>query len=187
MIAERPNEELSGANSKLALFERALLPHLNAAYNLARWITENDQDAEDMVQEAYLRALKPFDGFHGGDGRPWLLVIVRNTCCTWLRQNGSKELTTPLGEEIHKPEGEKFSPEALLRRSAEIELLKKALQELALEFREVLILGELEGLSYKQIAAIVGLPIGIVMSRLARARTQLRKRYAKSSSLEEKR
>jgi RNA polymerase sigma-70 factor, ECF subfamily len=184
---EKSKQEQSGANGKLALFEDVLLPHLNAAYNLARWITEHDQDAEDLVQEAYLRALKSFDGFHGGDGRPWLLAIVRNTCYTWLRQKASNKLTTPFDEEIHNPQGEAPSPETLLLQRAESELIKKALQELALEFREVLIMRELEGLSYKQIASVAGIPIGTVMSRLARARTQLNKCARKSSSLGGKR
>lgn len=187
MIAARWKAEPSGAEGRLASFEHLLLPHLNAAYNLARWITGNDQNAEDLVQEAYLRALKSFDGFRGGDGRSWLLTIVRNTCYTWLRHNGSNGLSTSFDEEIHNPEGEAPSPETLLLRSAESELVKKALQELALEFREVLILRELEGLSYKNIAAVAGIPIGTVMSRLARARRQLNKCARNGSSLEAKR
>ena len=187
MIAARSKTEPSGGEGRLPSFEHLVLPHLNAAYNLARWLTRNDHDAEDVAQEACLRALKSFDGFLGGDGRAWLLTIVRNTCYTWLRQNGSNELTTPFNEEKHNPEGEAPSPETLLLRRADSELVKKALQELALEFREVLILRELEGLSYKEIAAVVDIPIGTVMSRLARARTQLNKYARKSLSLEVKR
>jgi RNA polymerase sigma factor (sigma-70 family) len=188
MMAARSRTEPSGAEeSGLASFERLLLPHLSAAYNLARWLTGTVEDAEDLVQEAYLRALKSFDGFRGGDGRAWLLTIVRNTCYTWLQQNRSNELTTPFDEEIHKAQDEAPSPETLLLRSADSELVKKALQELALEFREVLILRELEGLSYKEIAAVAGIPIGTVMSRLARGRSQLSKRARKSSALEVKR
>jgi RNA polymerase sigma factor (sigma-70 family) len=174
MMAARSKREPSGGEeSRLASFERLLLPHLDAAYNLARWITGHDQDAEDLVQEAYLRALKSFDGFRGGDGRAWLLTIVRNTCYTWLQQNRSNELSTAFDEEIHNTQGEAPSPEALLLRSADRELVKKALQELAVDFREVLIMRELEGLSYKEIAGVAAIPIGTVMSRLARARTQL--------------
>jgi RNA polymerase sigma-70 factor, ECF subfamily len=187
MIAVTSKTEPSGAEGRLASFEHLLLPHLNAAYNLARWITGNDQDAEDLVQEAYLRALKSFDGFRGGDGRSWLLAIVRNSSYTWLRQNGSNGLATSFDEEIHNAEGEVPSPETLLLRRAESELVKKALQELALEFREVLILRELEGLSYKDIAVVAGIPIGTVMSRLARARRQLNKCAKNGSSLEAKR
>ena len=131
-----------------------------------------------------MRALKSFGGFQGGDGRPWLLAIVRNTCYTWLRQNGSNELTTPFDEEIHGPQGEAPSTETLLLQSAESELIKEALQELASEFREVLVLRGLEGLSYKEIAAVAGIPIGTVMSRLARARTQLRKCVMRGFSME---
>jgi RNA polymerase sigma factor (sigma-70 family) len=174
MMAARSKREPSGGEeSRLASFERLLLPHLDAAYNLARWITGHDQDAEDLVQEAYLRALKSFDGFRGGDGRAWLLTIVRNTCYTWLQQNRSNELSTAFDEEIHNAQGEAPSPEALLLRSADRELVKKALQELAVDFREVLIMRELEGLSYKEIAGVAAIPIGTVMSRLARARTRL--------------
>ena len=172
------------ANDRVVSFERLLLPHLSAAYNLARWITGNDQDAEDLVQEAYLRALKSFDGFRGGDGRSWLLAIVRNTCSSWLRHNGSNELVTPFNEEVRNPEEEASNPETLLLRNAEGELIKKVLQELALEFREVLIMRELEGLSYKEIAAVAGIPIGTVMSRLARARRQLSRCATKHLSLE---
>jgi RNA polymerase sigma-70 factor, ECF subfamily len=176
MMAARSKREPSGGEeSRLASFERLLLPHLDAAYNLARWISGNNQDAEDMVQEAYLRALKSFDGFRGGDGRAWLLTIVRNTCYTWLQQNRSNELSTAFDEEIHNVQGEAPSPETLLLRSADRELVKKALQELAVDFREVLIMRELEGLSYKEIAGVAAIPIGTVMSRLARARTQLSK------------
>ena len=187
MMAARSQREPSEGEGGLASFEHLLLPHQNAAYNLARWLTGTDQDAEDLVQEAYLRALKSFDGFRGGDGRAWLLTIVRNTCYTWLQQNRSNELTTPFDEEIHNAQDEAPSPETLLLRSVDSELVKNALQELALEFREVLIMRELEGLSYKEIAAVAGIPIGTVMSRLARGRTRLSKCVRKSSLSEAKR
>ncbi|HTG60860.1 MAG TPA: sigma-70 family RNA polymerase sigma factor [Terriglobia bacterium] len=180
MAARWKREPSGGEESRLASFERLLLPHLDGAYNLARWITGHDQEAEDLVQEACLRALKSFDGFRGGDGRSWLMTIVRNTCYTWLQQNRSHELTTAFDEQIHNPQHEAPSPEALLLQRADSELVKNGLQELALDFREVLILRELEGLSYKEIATVAGIPIGTVMSRLARGRAQL-SRYVSNS------
>jgi RNA polymerase sigma factor (sigma-70 family) len=181
MIAACSTRERFGGEDRLASFERLLLPHLNAAYNLARWLTRNDQDAEDIVQEAYLRALKGFDGFLGTDGRPWLLTIVRNTCYTWIRQNRSNELDAVFDEEIHSLEDDGFNPETLLQKGLASELLKLALEELPLEFREVLIMRELEDMSYKEIATVAGLPIGTVMSRLARARKQLQQRLARGA------
>ena len=154
-------------------FEEAALPHLRAAYNLARWLTRDEADAEDVVQEAYLRAFKHFGSFHGGDGRPWLLAIVRNTCYTWMQHNRSLELTIPLDDELYEIESKDLNPEALLLQSAETQMLRQALEELPLEFREVIVLRELEELSYKQIADTVQVPVGTVMSRLARARGRL--------------
>lgn len=177
-MAERSKTEPSGAEALLASFERLLLPHLDAAYNLARWLTHDDQNAEDMVQEAYLRALKAFDGFRGGDGRAWLLSIVRNTCYTWMRQTGPGRLDAVFDEEIHSGESDGLSPEAVLMQSVDRQFVKQALEELPSEFREVLIMRELEGLSYKEIADVVDLPLGTVMSRLARARKRLQLRLA---------
>jgi RNA polymerase sigma factor (sigma-70 family) len=159
--------------NQLARFEQAVLPHLDAAYNLARWLTRNDHDAEDVVQEACLRAFKFFGGFHGGDGRAWLLTIVRNTCYSWMQQNRKRELAADLEEELQYVESHAPGPEAALLRNADNQLLRRALEELPVEFREVVILRELEGLSYKEIADIADLPIGTVMSRLARARKRL--------------
>ena len=150
-------------------FEEAMLPHLAAAYNLARWLTRNGPDAEDLVQDACLRALKGFEGFRGGDGRAWLLRIVRNTCYTWLQENRVQELATTFDEELDTIEDDGTNPETLLLRSADNQWLKEALEKLPLEFREVIVLRELEGLSYKEIAALAGIPVGTVMSRLARA------------------
>ena len=157
----------------LARFEEAVLPHLAAAYNVARWLTRNDHDAEDVVQEAYVRAWKFFGGFHGGDSRAWLLAIVRNTCYTWLQHNRPQERTTEFDEEIHSLDSEASNPETLLLHTANNQLLRQALEELPVEFREVVIWRELEGLSYKEIADIANVPIGTVMSRLARARKRL--------------
>jgi RNA polymerase sigma-70 factor (ECF subfamily) len=165
---------------RLARFEQTVLPHLDAAYNLARWLTRNEHDAEDVVQEAYLRAFRFFDGFHGVDGRPWLLAIVRNTCHTWLAQN-RPVATTPLDEEQHAVASAVPDPEAGLIQREDQQLLRQALEELPAEFREVIVLRELEGLSYKEIAGIAGIPLGTVMSRLARARERLQQRLAETS------
>jgi RNA polymerase sigma factor (sigma-70 family) len=157
--------------NKLARFEQVVLPHLDAAYNLARWLVRNDADAEDLAQEAALRAFKFFGGFHGGDSRAWLLTIVRNTCYTWLQQNRAHQPLTTFDEELHSVED--ANPETILLESVDRQMLKQALEELPVEFREVVILRELEGLSYKEIANIVDVPVGTVMSRLARARRRL--------------
>lgn len=150
------------------------MPHLDAAYNLARWLTRNPHDAEDVVQEAYLRAYQFFDGFHGGDGRAWLLRIVRNTCYTWLEKNRPTEPITAFDEDRHSAGQPLATPEAPLMAREDRELVRQALEELPCEFREAIVLRELEGLSYKEIAAITSVPIGTVMSRLARARERLR-------------
>jgi len=153
-------------------FEEAFLPHIGAAYNLARWLTRNDADAEDVVQEAYLRALKSFGGFHGSDGRPWLLTIVRHTCYTWLKRNRSPEFAE-FDEAIYLRETDAPDPEASLIMSSEKRAVREALERLPVEFREVMVMRELEGLSYREIAAIAEIPVGTVMSRLARARKRL--------------
>jgi RNA polymerase sigma factor (sigma-70 family) len=150
-----------------------LLSHLNAAYNLARWLTRNDTDAEDVVQEAYLRAFKHLRSFHGSDSRPWLLAIVRNTFYTWLQQNRAPERQIPFDEEIHIAEDDHLNPEALLLQKANNQSVRQAIEELPDEFREVIVLRELEGLSYKQIADVTEIPVGTVMSRLARGRRRL--------------
>ena len=159
--------------NKLVSFEEAVLPHLDAAYNLAHWLTRNDTDAEDVVQEAYLRAFKFFGGFHGADGRSWLLSIVRNTCYTWMQHNRSPELRVPVDDELHEIESTDLNPEALLLQRADTLMVRQALEELPVEFREVLVLRELEEMSYRDIANITNLPLGTVMSRLARGRKRL--------------
>jgi len=169
-------EERLPEENKLARFEKAVLPHLDAAYNLARWLTRNDADAEDVVQEAALRAFKFFGGFRGGDSRAWLLTIVRNACYTWLRQNRAQELAATFDEETHGVEGD--NPETILLEGVDRRMLKEALEELPLEFREAIVLRELEGLSYKEIAAVADVPLGTVMSRLARARKRLQLRLS---------
>ncbi len=159
---------------EVARFEQAILPHLTAAYNLARWLSGNDHDAEDVVQESYLRALKFFSGFRGGSSRPWLLAIVRNTCYTWMRRNRMEEPGMELDEELHVDTSSP-SPEAILLAAARSDLVRRALEELPPEFREIVILREMEGLSYKEIAEVAAVPVGTVMSRLARARARLQK------------
>ena len=159
--------------SKLETFEQSILPHLAAAYNLARWLTRNSHDAEDVVQEAYLRAFRFFSGFRGGDSRSWLLTIVRNTCYTWMQQNRSSELTIDFDAETERLESKDYNPEMKLLKTVDSQLLKHALEGLPVELRETLVLRELEGLSYKEIADIADIPIGTVMSRLARARKRL--------------
>jgi len=154
-------------------FENSVLPHLNAAYNLARWLTRNDQDAEDAVQEACLRAFRFFGSFRGGDARAWLLKIVRNTCYTQLQKNQPQELAT-FDEEIHSEDDGSMNPETLLLRSADGQWLRQALEELPVNFREMLILRELEGLSYSEIAEVSNIRLGTVMSSLSRARERLR-------------
>ena len=159
--------------NKLASFEQAVLPHLDAAYNLAHWLTRNAADAEDVVQEAYLRAFRFFGGFRGADGRSWLLAIVRNTCYTWMQHNRSPELTNPEDNDLHDIESKDLNPEALLLQSADAQMVREALEELPIEFREVLVLREFEEMSYREISTITDLPLGTVMSRLARGRKRL--------------
>jgi RNA polymerase sigma-70 factor (ECF subfamily) len=158
-------------DERLARFEQAVLPHLGSAYNLARWLTRDAHDADDVVQEAYLRAYQFFDGFHGADGRAWLLKIVRNTCYTWLERSRPREPMATFDETRHS--APTAGPDAALLAGEDRELLRRALAELSDEYREAIVLRELEGLSYKEIAAVTGAPIGTVMSRLARARERL--------------
>lgn len=159
--------------AELVAFEQAVLPHLGAAFNLARWLTGNDHDAEDVVQESYLRALKFFSGFRGGNSRPWLLTIVRNTCYTWLRRNRIGDVTTDLDEGMHAIDSGNPNPEAVLLAAARSDLVQRALEDLPAALREIVILREMEGMSYKEIADVIAVPIGTVMSRLARARARL--------------
>jgi RNA polymerase sigma-70 factor (ECF subfamily) len=160
------------ALDKVGRFERAVLPHLEAAYNLARWLTRSDHDAEDVVQEAYVRALTFFDSFRGEDGRAWLLTVVRNTCYTWLEKHRSREPPVSLDERIHAPTSE-LNPEEIFLRQADGEELRAAVEALPVEFREVIVLRELEELSYKEISVVLSIPLGTVMSRLTRARARL--------------
>jgi RNA polymerase sigma-70 factor (ECF subfamily) len=156
-------------------FEQAVLPHLDAAYNLARWLTRNEQDAQDVTQESFLRAFRFFDGYQGGNMRAWLLTIVRNTCYTWLHRNRPPDAAVEFDEEIHSDElSGGADPEVQVLAAADRETVHRALEELPAIFREVLVLREVEGMSYKEIADVSSVSLGTVMSRLARARTRLR-------------
>jgi len=151
-----------------------MLPHLDAAYNLARWLTRREADAEDLTHEAYVRALQFFAGYRGGDSRAWLLTIVRNTCYSWLQRARPHETVAEHEDAAEAVEDDGADPERLLMHKATAVALQRALDQLPLELREVLILREQEGLAYKDIADVVGAPIGTVMSRLSRARGRVR-------------
>jgi RNA polymerase sigma factor (sigma-70 family) len=159
-------------HTKPARFEQAVMPHADAAYNLARWLARDEHDAQDVVQESVLRAFRAFGQFHGADARCWLLTIVRNTCYTLLRKRGAEptSLASDDGAEFSSPDAD---PQLLLLRSADNELVRAAIDALPADFREVIVLRELEGLAYKEVAQVTGLPIGTVMSRLSRARGRL--------------
>jgi RNA polymerase sigma-70 factor (ECF subfamily) len=162
-------------SNELARFEAAVLPHLDAAYTLARYLTRNDHDAEDVVQDACVRALKYFNTFrgeHGISARAWLLTIVRNTAYSWRKGHRNDALTTEFDETQHSHAVADADPEAK-------ETLSRALDRLAPEFREVIVLRELQGLSYKEISDVAGVPVGTVMSRLSRARAHLQRALRK--------
>jgi RNA polymerase sigma-70 factor (ECF subfamily) len=165
-------------------FERLVLPHMDAAYNLARWLVRNPHDAEDLAQEAMTRAIKFFSGFRGGDPRAWLLTIVRNSCFTWLGRNRAKDLAE-FNEEAHSSgisssadqssiQMPPSNPETMAIAQAESARVRRALEELPVIFRETIVMRELEGMSYKEIADVTSVSIGTVMSRLARGRDRLR-------------
>ena len=152
-------------------FEEIFLPYLDAAYNLARWIIRHDQDAQDVVQDAYVRAFKGFQRFRGGgNSKAWFLTIVRNTAYTLLNKRAAEEKLVPYEEERHANIIPIDDPDNELRTEAKKEYLQRVLEQLPPEFREVIILYELEGLSYKDLASTLGIPVGTVMSRLSRAR-----------------
>jgi RNA polymerase sigma-70 factor (ECF subfamily) len=171
--------------AELASFEGAMLPHLDAAHNLARWLLRNEQDAQDVVQEACLRAFRSFAGFRGSNGRAWLLTIVRNTAYTLLKKNRAVDLTTTFDEEIHAAVDESASAATILERAEDTELIRNAMDELAAAFREILVLRHQEDLSYKEIGEVLKIPTGTVMSRLARARAKL-KEYLTTQISQEK-
>ena len=160
-------------DTKAVDFDRTFLPHMDAAYNLARWLVRDDHDAQDVVQEAYLRAVRFAGGFRGGDPRAWILAIVRNAAFTWLKRNRGADPTTEFDEQVHGGTIEENDLDADSARKADGAMIRAALDELADEFREVIVLRDIEGLSYKEIADTADVPIGTVMSRLARARAKL--------------
>jgi RNA polymerase sigma factor (sigma-70 family) len=180
-------EEAKRSSGQAGTFEQVVLPHMDAAYNLARWLARNTHDAEDIVQEAYLRAFKFFGGYQGGDARAWVLKIVRNTSYTFLEKNRPTDLAEEFDETIHTTSTDRPGApgaEAALLQSAESRMLHDALDELPVNHREVLVLRELEGMSYKEIAEVMGVPIGTVMSSLARGRSQLRERLLRARNQE---
>ncbi|HST31168.1 MAG TPA: sigma-70 family RNA polymerase sigma factor [Chthoniobacterales bacterium] len=150
-----------------------MLPHLDAGYNLARFLMRNDHDAEDVVQEASLRAFRFFENFRGENSRAWFLQIVRNTSFTLLKKNQPAEMNIEFDEEKHGGQTPTMDPGISLDRAHDRQTVRAAIEQLPPEFRETIILRELNGASYKEIADIAGVPIGTVMSRLARARHQL--------------
>ena len=154
-------------------FDQVVLPHLDAAYRLARWLMRSEHDAEDVVQEASLRAIRYFRTFSGGDGRAWFLRIVRNTCWGW-RAHGFRAPTDPFDEEQHSSGRPASDPETLLLQTDDVTLIARAMDSLPDRSRELLVLRELQGLSYRELADVMGLPIGTVMSGLSRARQALR-------------
>jgi RNA polymerase sigma-70 factor, ECF subfamily len=163
---------------ELGRVEAIVLPHLDAAYTLARYLTRNEHDAQDVVQDAYLRALKYFDGFRGSegaDGRAWLLAIVRNTAFTWRRKHRLESNAAEFDEQLHSDTVADVHPEAEILGASARESLHQALDQLPAEFREVIVLRELQGLSYKEIGEVTAVPVGTVMSRLSRARSRLQR------------
>jgi RNA polymerase sigma-70 factor (ECF subfamily) len=157
-------------------FEQTVLPHLDAAYNLARWLVRDEHDAQDVVQEACVRACRFFSAFHGGNPRAWLLKIVRNACHDRIRQNRAAGAhNESFDETLHGMPSEIDDPHSAMQRRADVDAVRGAIEQLPAEFREIILLREMEGLSYKEIADIADLPIGTVMSRLARARDRLAK------------
>ena len=154
-------------------FEEVVVPHLDAAFNYARWLTKNDADAEDVVQDATIRALRYFSSLRNDDARAWLLTIVRNTWYGRLGQKSASQRAGVYDEMTDERRDERLGPEALVLQQQAVEQVQLALESLPIDFREVVVLRELEGVSYKEIAAVVGVPVGTVMSRLSRARERL--------------
>jgi RNA polymerase sigma factor (sigma-70 family) len=163
------------SQEKLRRFEEQISPHLKSAYNLARWLARSHEDAEDIVQEAFMRAFSAFESFRGEDAKPWLLTIVRNTSMTWLKRNRNAGATIALEDTLEVPVESSPDPEEGMVISCDRQQVRQALEQLPLDFREAVVLREMEGLSYKEISATIGVPIGTVMSRLSRGRDWLRR------------
>ena len=190
-FAREKKSGVSLEQQKSRRFEQVVMPHLDSAYNLARWLTRSDADAQDVVQESCLRAFKYFDGFDGHHANAWLLKIVRNTFYTWLKRNRPAEEAVALEDNIEEVDGNDSSmqisaaglgrsPESLLIESEDARTLDALIGRLPPVYREVLILRELEDMAYRDIAEIVGVPIGTVMSRLARGRQLLHAEWQES-------
>jgi RNA polymerase sigma-70 factor, ECF subfamily len=175
LVSEDKNEDTCDVLQPLERhrFEQLVLPHLDSAFNLARWLLRSPTDAEDVVQEAVLRAYRFFDGFHGTEARAWLLQIVRNCCHSWLQKNRSLELLSEFDEELHQCQAS--TPETIATQLDERRRLMFILESLPGRYREVLVLRDLDGCSYKEIAEITGVPMGTVMSTLSRARERLQR------------
>jgi len=177
-LIDESKPETAGPEGRLSprqerRFQECVLPYLDSAHNLARHLLRDPQEAEDAVQEAFLRAIRHFDGFRGTDGRAWILAIVRNSCLTQMRRRRVGGEKVEFDEAVHSVEAETTGPQAQLASTIAADSVRTGLARLAAEFREVLVLRELEGMSYKEIAQVAGVPIGTVMSRLARGRKQL--------------
>jgi RNA polymerase sigma factor (sigma-70 family) len=194
LTAEQTRHQSTGANEMHARFQREIVPHLDAAYNFARFLSRNADAAQDIVQEAFLRAYRGFDGYQGGDARAWIFTIVRNCYHNWLidhRRKGRVEIDVHRtddsgGFSIDDVPSDEDTPEVTLLRRAESSTVRTVLDKLPRPLREMLVLRELEGLSYRQIAETIAMPIGTVMSRLARARTQFESAWRQHTSLQEK-
>jgi RNA polymerase sigma-70 factor, ECF subfamily len=163
------------SSEKLRRFEEQVSPHLKSAYNLAKWLTRSHEDAEDVVQEAFLKAFSAFESLRGEDAKPWLLTIVRNTSMTWLKRNRNAGATIGFEESLEDPIERSPDPEERLLISCDRQQVRQALEQLPSEFREAIVLREMEGLSYKEISATIGVPLGTVMSRLSRGRDWLKR------------
>ena len=166
------------SGEKIKRFEAMVLPHLDAAYNLARWMTRNKDDGEDIAQEAILRAFRFFDTFRGEDGRVWLLTIVRNTYLTWIRRQVPRNTVDEYDERLHTDIEAALTPESEFLRQATTDQVRRAIEALPAEYREVVLMREIEQMSYKEIAAVTQSPLGTVMSRLSRGRSVLRQLIA---------
>ena len=188
-VAAAPVRGLTTEQHRTKRFEEIVLPRLDSAYNLARWLTRNDADAQDVVQQACLRAFKYFDGFDGQYANAWLLKIVRNTYYTWLKQNRPTEEAMSLDDNLEEIDANESamqisasglgrSPETLLSERRDARRLDEQIERLPPVYREIIVLREMDELSYREIADIIGVPIGTVMSRLARGRHKLRSEWA---------
>ena len=162
------------SQERLCRFEEQISPHLKSAYNFARWLMRSHEDAEDVVQESFLRAFSAFESFRGENARPWLLTIVRNTSMTWLKRNRNAAATIGFEETLEEPSERSPDPEEILLMACDRQQVKQALEQLPADCREAIILREMEGLSYKEISATIGVPLGTVMSRLSRGRDWLK-------------